>query len=118
VIFAQTESLAGWRPAELVAVLGIYFAMASALEIVISPSLSLFIEQVRDGALDHVLTKPVDAQLLVSISQVRALQVVDLGFGAGLLAYALGSLSAQLGPLQLAAFALALAAAAGIVYSV
>jgi ABC-2 type transport system permease protein len=118
IVFSQTSALAGWRPAELVAVLGVYFTMASALEIVVSPSLSRFIEAVRDGALDHTLIKPVDAQLLVSIQEVRVLQVVDLAFGGSLLAIALYQLSTQVTAGALVAFAIALAAAAAIVYSV
>jgi ABC-2 type transport system permease protein len=118
IVFAQTPELAGWRPAELVAVLGVYCIMGSALEIVISPSLSRFIEQVRDGTLDYTLTKPVDSQLLVSISDVRPLQAVDLGFGAALIALAVSALPGQLGARELAAFALALGAAGAIVYSV
>jgi ABC-2 type transport system permease protein len=116
LIFARTETLAGWRPAELVALLGVYFVVYGAIHVVISPSLTKFMEDVRQGTLDFALTKPVDAQLLVSLSEVRVWKLVDLGLGLAILASGLGRIAAEIGALQALAFLVALAAGATTVY--
>ena len=118
VVFFQTDELAGWRPFELVALLGVYFLVRGLLSVVVSPSFERFMEDVRSGNLDFTLLKPVDAQLLVSIQEVRIWKGVDAVLGIGLLAFALPRLPVQLGPLEIGAFLLALAAGVAIVYSV
>jgi ABC-2 type transport system permease protein len=118
LVFYQTDELAGWQAYELVALLGVYFAVRGLLSIAVSPSFEKFMEDVGNGGLDFTLLKPVDAQLLVSIQEVRVWKGVDTLIGGVLLALALPRLSAPLGPLELAAFALALVAGIAIVYSV
>jgi ABC-2 type transport system permease protein len=117
VVFARTETLGGWRAAELVALVGVYFIVLGMLNLVVAPSLSRFIEEVRTGALDFTLTKPVDAQLLVSISEIRTWKLVDLLAGFGVLGCALVLLAERVGPLQALGFGAALLAGAAIVYS-
>jgi ABC-2 type transport system permease protein len=118
VVFYQTDELAGWRPYELVALLGVYFLVRGLLSLVVSPSFEKLLADVRSGGLDFVLVKPVDAQLLVSIQEVRIWKGIDALLGVALIAFALTRLQVPLGPLELAGFALALAAGATIVYSV
>ena len=117
VVFAQTETLAGWSRDELLAVLGVYFLVLGLLNLMVAPSLARFIEQVRTGALDYTLTKPVDAQVLSSISQVRPFKVVEILLGLGLLTYAIVRLAGGIGGAEAAAFGLALLTGAVIVYS-
>ena len=118
LVFSQTAVLAGWQPAELVAVVGVYFLMLGGVHLVIAPSLTRFIEDVRQGTLDFTLTKPEDAQLLVSISELRVWKLLDVLLGAAVLIGALLQLSADIGPLRALAFVLALGAGASIVYGV
>ncbi len=117
ILFARTETLAGWRAPELVTLLGVYFVMYGAIQVVIAPSLTKFMEDVRSGALDFALTKPVDAQLLVSFSEVRVWKLVDLGLGLAILGNGLVHVAAELGLGQAFGFAVALAAGAVTVYS-
>ena len=70
VVFQHTDDLGGWQAMELVALLGIYFMMRGAIYTIVSPSLELFMQDVRMGTLDYTLIKPVDAQFLVSIRRV------------------------------------------------
>jgi ABC-2 type transport system permease protein len=118
VVFLQTDDLAGWKPYELVALLGVYFVVRGLLSVVVSPSFEKFMEDVRTGGLDFTLLRPVDAQLLVSIQEVRVWKGVDTLLGIALLAFALPRLSVELGVLEVGTFALALVAGVGIVYSV
>jgi ABC-2 type transport system permease protein len=117
LVFSRTQTLAGWQPAELVALLGVYFTVYGAIHVVIAPSLTKFMEDVRLGNLDFTLTKPADAQLLVSTSEIRVWKLVDLALGLGILAWGLAGIAGKVGLLESLAFALALAAGAATVYA-
>ena len=67
VVFDHADNLNGWQPAELVALFGVFFLMSGVIGTLIQPSMQRFMEDVRQGTLDFVLTKPEDAQVLVSI---------------------------------------------------
>jgi len=118
LVFTQTETLGGWQPWDLVALVGVYFLVLGGVQLVIAPSLSRFIEDVRQGTLDFTLTKPQDAQLLVSISEFRVWKLLDVALGAGVLLAAVLRREQPVAPLELGAFALALGSGAAIVYSV
>lgn len=118
VIFRYTTNLAGWGPAELLALTGIYYVIGGFIRLVIRPSMSKLMESVRLGTLDFVLTKPEDAQLLVSVQQVQIWSLIDVVIGLVILALGLGRLGATVGAAQAAAFAVALLAGSSIVYSV
>lgn len=117
VVFSYTDRLGGWRPAELVALVGVYLLVGGAIQLVIQPSMEYLIESVREGTLDFTLTKPEDAQFLVSVQQVQVWQLIDVVLGVGVLAVALARLGAGIGAWQAAAFAVALLAGGAIVYS-
>lgn len=117
VVMSQTDNLGGWKTMELMAVVGVYFTMLGLINFVISPSLSRFMNDVRQGTLDYTLTKPEDAQLLVSISEVRIWKLLDVIAGAVLLGWALSNLAYDVGPASAFSFGLALVAGATIVYS-
>jgi viologen exporter family transport system permease protein len=117
IVFAKTDALAGWGPFELLAILGVYFLVGGISQLVVQPSLSRFMEDIRLGTLDFTLTKPVDAQLLASIKQVEVWKIVDVVIGAAVLGVALTGLGGAVGPLEAAAFGLTLLAGVTIVYS-
>jgi len=117
VVFAHTTSLGGWQPAELVALLGVYQVMSGLIGLVIQPSMERLMEDVRRGTLDFTLTKPEDAQLLVSVGEVQMWKLVDVGIGLMVLGTALVQLGIGLGLAQALTFGVALLAGATIVYS-
>ena len=117
VIFSHAEELGGWQPAELVALLGVFFLMSGLIGTLIQPSMQRFMEDVRQGTLDFTLTKPEDAQVLVSVSEVRVWKLLDVVQGLALMAVALVEIGLQTGLAHAAGFALALTAGAAIVYS-
>ena len=78
VIFAHTGSLHGWRPAEVLALLGVYLLMGGIINLVIQPAMQQLMRDVQQGTLDHTLLKPRDAQLLVSIRQMSLWKVWDI----------------------------------------
>ena len=117
VIFSYTQALGGWSPNEMLALVGVYFLVGGIISLVIQPGMSALIDSVRDGTLDFTLTKPEDAQLLVSIQRVAIWSLLDLFMGIGVLAAALIRLRENIGGWQAAGFMLMLLAGAVIVYS-
>ena len=61
--------------------MGVYFLVGGAIGLVIQPSMERLIESVREGTLDFTLTKPEDAQLLVSIQGVEIWKLIDIVLG-------------------------------------
>lgn len=117
IVFSHTTTLGGWRPDEIVALVGVYFLVSGAIRMVIQPSMERLIEAVHEGTLDFTLTKPEDAQLLVSIQRVEIWNVTDVVLGFGVLAVALVRLGTTVGAWEAAAFAASLLAGGVIVYS-
>ncbi len=117
VVFAYTNSLGGWSPDEMLALVGVYFLIGGLISLVVQPGMSALIDAVRTGTLDFTLTKPEDAQLLVSIQKVAFFSLIDLLLGLGVLIAALVRLGEKIGIGQAAAFAGVLLAGGVIVYS-
>lgn len=117
VIFSYTTALGGWRPDEMLALVGVYFLIGGIISLVIQPGMSALIDSVRDGTLDFTLTKPEDAQLLVSIQHVAVFSLIDLLLGLGVLITALVRLRENIGGWQAAGFIGMLLAGGMIVYS-
>ncbi|MDR5683093.1 MAG: ABC-2 family transporter protein [Armatimonadota bacterium] len=116
-VFGHTQTLAGWHPEEVAALVGVYFLIRGAINAVIQPSMQLLLEDVRRGTLDFTLTKPEDAQLLVSVRRVEVWRIVDVLVGVAVLAAAVGRLGGRIGVADALAFGVALACGAAIVYS-
>jgi ABC-2 type transport system permease protein len=117
VIFSYTNTLGGWQPSEILVLVGVYFLVGGIIGLVIQPGMEQFIESVRDGTLDFTLTKPEDAQLIVSIRRVEVWRLIDIGLGLAVLVVALIRLGEKVGLLQAGSFILMLIAGAVIIYS-
>ena len=102
LVYSHTTELNGWSQNELLVVLGVQIMMGGVIRAVIQPNMMRFTEEVRDGKLDHALTKPVDAQMLVSVRQVEVWQAVDVLTGAGVIVVAIVRLGGDLGALDVA----------------
>ncbi len=117
LIFDYTESLGGWRYPELLAVLGVFTLIGGLIQMVIQPNMQKLMEEIRSGLLDYTLTKPEDAQLLVSVRELRFWQLVDVIVGLVVIGYALALQEAAVGLIQMAVFAFLLFIGGLIVYS-
>jgi ABC-2 type transport system permease protein len=117
VIFAYTQTLGGWRPDEVLALVGVYFLVGGLIGLVIQPGMAQLIDSVRDGTLDFVLTKPEDAQLLTSVQHVEIWKLIDIVLGLAVLASALLRLGERVGGGQAVLFGVMLAAGGAIIYS-
>jgi ABC-2 type transport system permease protein len=104
LVFLYTPSLGGWSPWELMVVVGIHTALGGVIRALIQPSMQLLMEDIREGTLDFVLTKPVDAQLLVSIRQLSVWQLVDVVVGLGVVVVAMFRLGHGIGATHVVVF--------------
>ena len=117
IIFSFTDSLGGWRPAEILALVAVYVLIGGVIRFVIQPGMEQLIESVRDGTFDFTLTKPEDAQLITSISRFGIWEIINILLGFALLIIALVRLGASIGGLQAVEFLAMLLTGAVIIYS-
>jgi len=117
VIFSYTNTLGGWRPDEVLALVGVYFLVGGIIGVVIQPGMEQLIEAVRTGTFDFTLTKPEDAQLVVSIQRVEIWKLIDIVLGFAVLLTALIRVGEKVGGWQAVAFIALLLAGAVIIYS-
>src|SRR5688572_12023425 len=89
LVFSQTTALGGWSEPELLAVMGVFTIMGGVIRAAIQPNMERLMEEIREGTLDFALTKPADAQLLISIREFRLWQIVDVVTGFVILVIAM-----------------------------
>jgi ABC-2 type transport system permease protein len=116
LVYSHTDDLNGWSQSELLCVLGVQILMGGVVKTSIQPNMTRLIEDVREGKLDFALTKPEDAQLLVSVREVRIWQAVDVFTGLIVLGFGLSRITTDVGAADAAAFAFALALGAVLIY--
>jgi ABC-2 type transport system permease protein len=116
LVFSHTTSLRGWSYPELLAVMGVHIFLGGVLRAVILPNMQQFMWQVEQGEFDFTLTKPVDAQLLISVRNVRIWQLVDVVVGLVVLGWAVVALNQEVGLYQALLFAITLFCGGVILY--
>src|SRR4051794_28121316 len=89
VIFSKTKELGGWSRPQLLAVMGVFTLVGGIIRTFIQPNMERTVNDVREGKLDFALTKPADAQLLISIRDVRFWNLTDVLVGLAVLTVAL-----------------------------
>lgn len=117
VIYSYTDSLGGWSHDEILVLVGVYFLVGGIIGLIIQPGMEQFIESIRDGTFDFILTKPEDAQLIISIRRINIWKLIDIALGMGILATALARLGTQIGGWEAGKFILILVAGGLIIYS-
>jgi ABC-2 type transport system permease protein len=116
LVFSQTASLGGWSQPELLAVMGVHILMGGLIGTAVQPNMERLMSDVREGTLDFILTKPEDAQVLVSVREFRIWQSVDIAIGAVVLGIATAQLESGVGLPGALAFAAALVLGAVMIY--
>jgi ABC-2 type transport system permease protein len=82
LVYSHTTTLNGWTESELLVILGVQILLGGIIHATIQPSMVRLSSDVRDGKLDFALTKPVDAQLVVSVRELQLWQLVEVVSGA------------------------------------
>jgi ABC-2 type transport system permease protein len=108
LVFGQVTTLAGWSRPELLTVMGVHLLMGGVIRSIIQPNMERLMDDVRNGTLDFALTKPADAQTLVSVREFRFWQLVDVIVGIVVISVAFVELKGALGVAQLLGFLAAL----------
>jgi ABC-2 type transport system permease protein len=116
LVYSHTEQLNGWSQSELLCVLGVQILMGGLIKTYIQPNMTRLIEDVREGKLDFALTKPEDAQVLVSVREVRIWSAVDVVSGLIVLGVGLSRITTEVGLADAAAFLVALAIGGILIY--
>jgi ABC-2 type transport system permease protein len=117
LVFRHTSTLRGWTAMELLAVMGVHILMGGLIRATIQPNMLRLLSDVQEGTLDYALTKPSDAQVLVSVREFRLWQSVDIVMGAVVLGVAVVNLGAGVGIAHALGFAVALVLGALMIYS-
>jgi ABC-2 type transport system permease protein len=116
LVYSHTAELNGWSQSELLIVLGIQLVMAGIVHTAIQPNMQRFVEEVQDGKLDYALTKPEDAQVIVSVREVQIWQLVDVVSGSIVIGVGIAGLDHAVTVGDLLAFAGLLAVGAVLIY--
>ena len=88
VFYQGGYALGGYAWAEAMMVIGAYTVLDGVQQSLLMPNRMRITELVREGRLDFVLLKPMDAQLILSTRHVSAWGLPNLAWGLGLMIYA------------------------------
>ena len=116
LVFSHTSELNGWTRPELLAVMGIHILMGGVIQAAIQPNMGRLMEEIQMGTLDYALTKPADAQALVSMREFRLWQLSDVLVGMIILLVAVYQYQGAVGLWQALGFMAALAMGGVLVY--
>jgi ABC-2 type transport system permease protein len=116
LVFSHTTELNGWTQPELLMVMGIFILMGGVINSLIQPNMTRLLEEIQMGTLDLTLTKPADAQGLVSIREFRFWSLTDVLVGIVVLSYGVYHYGGNVGISQSLAFILTLGLGSIIIY--
>lgn len=111
LVYSHTDQLRGWTEPELLVVMGVHIVLGGIIGSLIEPNMRHLMEEVEEGTFDLVLTRPADAQLLVSIRNFRVWRLVDVILGL----IVIGNGARRLGVSLWAALGFMLAAILGMI---
>jgi len=117
-IFHNTRTLNGWQTEHMLVLVGVYRLVAGGIRMSIVPNMRKVLTDIRDGTLDFVLLKPINAQVLVSIREFVIWRVSDVVLGAAVAFYGGYLLSQELTLGAVLLFILMITAAFAIIYSI
>lgn len=117
LFFRHARTLGGWTQAEVVVLLGVFTLVTGLVEMVLRPGVGKIVEHIRQGTLDFVLAKPVDAQFFVSFRYLMVWRAIDIAVGLSMIGAGLSFRGAWPSLWQVLAFAAALVAGLLVVYS-
>ncbi len=87
LVFSHTNVLNGWTQPELLIVMGIFILMGGVINAFIQPNMTRLLDEIHQGTLDFALTKPADAQGLISVREFNLWSLTDVFVGTLVLAY-------------------------------
>jgi ABC-2 type transport system permease protein len=97
LVYSHTTTLNGWTRSELLVILGVQILLGGVVHMSIQPNMERLVEEVRDGKLDFLLTKPEDAQLMVSVRVLQLWQFVEIVSGSIVIGVGVSQLTGSIG---------------------
>lgn len=116
LIFQRTNDLEGWTRPQLLVVMGVFTIIGGVIGFAIEPNMGRLMTDVRLGTLDYVLTKPADAQLLVSVREFRLWKLTDVLVGGLVLIWGMAQLDTNVGWLAAAGFVVTITFGSVLIY--
>jgi ABC-2 type transport system permease protein len=116
LVYSHTTRLHGWTQSELLSLIGVQVLLGGFIHAFIQPNMQQLMQDVQQGTLDYALTKPEDAQLLISVRMVRMWQVVEIVSGVILLFVGLAGVQSSIGAFDATAFGIAILLGGVLVY--
>lgn len=116
VIYGNTNSIAGWNRGDALVLAATVFLM-NAISSAFFMSLSEIPEQVRQGTLDFIVTKPIDSQFWISARRFNFDQIGTLIAGVGLIAWGVRVADVSPSPAQWLGYVLLVTCALVLFYS-
>jgi ABC-2 type transport system permease protein len=116
LVFSHTTVLNGWTQPELLVVMGIFILMGGVINSIIQPNMTRLLEEIQQGTLDFALTKPADAQALISIREFHLWSLTDVIVGVLVLSYGVYHYQGGVGITQSLTFMLALLLGSILIY--
>lgn len=117
VFFFHRPRLETWTFPEAAVVLGLFIFFDGLMEVFFQPNMRQIIEHIRQGTLDFVLLKPVNAQFLATARHAQFRYIGYVLAGLGLILYSLVRLHTTPHAVNIGLFLLLVGAAAVILYS-
>jgi ABC-2 type transport system permease protein len=97
LVYSHTATLNGWTRSQLLVILGVQILLGGVVHMSIQPNMERLVEEVRDGKLDFLLTKPEDAQLMVSVRVLQLWQFVEIVSGSIVVGVGISQLAGSIG---------------------
>lgn len=116
VIYGNTDSVAGWGRADATVLFGACILMNSVC-FALFMSLHEIPQQVRQGTLDFVVTKPIDPQFWVSSRKFNFDQIGSIVASLLMIGYGVATLGRSIGPMDVLAFLVLMITSVVIFYS-
>lgn len=89
VVFDRTGSVAGWTWHQSLLVTGFFLFMNAVMGGLVEPNLGAVVEGIREGQMDYILLKPVDAQLVASVQRIAPARAWDAVAAVGVIGWGL-----------------------------
>lgn len=100
---SRLESVAGWKPVELVLLTGCFTTMTGLWSALLGPALIASMNHIRRGTLDYVLLRPADALVLCLVAEFAPWSLIEALGGLLLIVGALIQLGRMPGLIELLA---------------
>jgi ABC-2 type transport system permease protein len=115
IVYARTDSLAGWTEAETYVLIGTFQVLSSLKSTFIDPNLAWFPDNgIRRGMLDTFLLQPAPTLYLASLGRSTPLSLIHLVLGLGVIALGTDKLPP---PTAIVAWLVTLAAALAVTWA-